>query len=56
MSQYFRELGCKTSNLSEADRKRLRIETKTAAAVHQMARLKIPLEFPKLRILQAKKR
>lgn len=48
MSQYFAELGCKVSAPNEGDKARLGIG-KAQAAVTRMAKLKLPLEFPKAR-------
>jgi DNA-directed RNA polymerase I subunit RPA49 len=48
MQRYFMELGCRVSALTAAQRDVLRIGSKEAAS-HKMARLKLPLEFPKQR-------
>jgi DNA-directed RNA polymerase I subunit RPA49 len=45
--QYFRELGCRISAPNEKDRSRFGIDAK-AAAVRKVAKLEIPLQFPKL--------
>ncbi|KAF2172796.1 hypothetical protein M409DRAFT_49324 [Zasmidium cellare ATCC 36951] len=48
ISQYFNELGCKVSAPTEAEKTARKIG-KAQAAVTRMARLKLPLEFPKPR-------
>ncbi|KAL2068107.1 hypothetical protein VTL71DRAFT_16205 [Oculimacula yallundae] len=47
MSQYFMEIGAKIAVLPEADRKKLGLE-KSAAAQRKVAKLKLPLDFPKV--------
>jgi DNA-directed RNA polymerase I subunit RPA49 len=47
MAQYFREIGAKVGALSEAQRKVLKLE-KAAAAQRRVAKLKLPLDFPKV--------
>lgn len=47
MSQYFMEIGAKIAVLGDAERKRLGLE-KAAAAQRKVAKLKLPLEFPKI--------
>lgn len=47
MSQYFHEIGAKIGALPEATRKSLGLD-KAAAAQRKMAKLKIPLDFPKI--------
>lgn len=49
MSQYFAELGCKVSAPNEGDKTRLNMG-KAQASVTRMAKLKLPLEFPKARM------
>lgn len=49
ISQYFAELGCKVSAPNEGDKTRLNLN-KAQAAVTRMAKLKLPLEFPKARM------
>lgn len=49
ISQYFSELGCKISAPNEGDKTRLKLG-KAQAAVTKMAKLKLPLEFPKVRM------
>ncbi|CAK4032992.1 related to DNA-directed RNA polymerase A (I) chain [Lecanosticta acicola] len=48
ISKYFLELGCKVSAPTEADKHSKNI-TKAQASVTKMAKLKLPLEFPKPR-------
>lgn len=48
MQTYFTEIGAKIWNLGEVERKKLGLE-KAAAAQHKVARLKMPVEYPKLR-------
>lgn len=48
LAQYFMELGCKVSALTETERN-VRRMNKAIAAVTKMAKLKLPLEFPKPR-------
>jgi len=50
MSQYFQELGCKVAAPTEKERAELRIPNKALAAQRRIARLKLPLEFPKTRV------
>lgn len=47
--QYFNELGCKVGAPTEKDRERLGM-SKAQASVMKVARLKLPLEFPKARV------
>ncbi|CZT21597.1 related to DNA-directed RNA polymerase A (I) chain [Ramularia collo-cygni] len=49
ISQYFVELGCKVTAPNEGDKTRLGLG-KAQAAVTRMAKLKLPLEFPKARM------
>ncbi|SMR56915.1 unnamed protein product [Zymoseptoria tritici ST99CH_1E4] len=49
ISQYFLELGCKVAAPTEAERTRLNMG-KAQAKVTRMAKLKLPLEFPKPRV------
>ena len=46
ISQYFLELGCKITGPTETERK-ARNMTKAQAAATRIAKLKLPLEFPK---------
>lgn len=49
LSQYFMELGARIHKITESERTR-RNMTKAQAAATRMAKLKIPLEFPKVRM------
>lgn len=55
IKQYFSELGCRVDPPSEAERVKLKL-TKAEAASHWLAKLKLPLKFPKLRTGSNKKR
>ncbi|KAI9679058.1 MAG: DNA-directed RNA polymerase I subunit rpa49 [Trizodia sp. TS-e1964] len=55
MSKYFAEIGCKVVAISDAEKSR-RHMTKAEALAHRMARLKLPLEFPKQRVYRSSKR
>ncbi|KIW09558.1 uncharacterized protein PV09_00431 [Verruconis gallopava] len=48
MQQYFQELGCRVSAPTAAQRDMWKINSKEAAA-HRVAKLRLPLEFPKPR-------
>nr|POE65088.1 dna-directed rna polymerase i subunit rpa49 [Quercus suber] len=48
ITQYFQELGCKVGPLSEKEREARKF-TKAQAAATRVAKLKLPLEFPKVR-------
>ncbi|KAI9856293.1 MAG: DNA-directed RNA polymerase I subunit rpa49 [Vezdaea acicularis] len=50
MSKYFQEIGCKVTIPTDSERRRFGIATKVEAQMHRIARLKLPLEFPKLRV------
>ena len=45
--KYYRELGCHVGPLPEAHRERQKLTKVTAAAHHRLAKLKMPLQFPK---------
>jgi DNA-directed RNA polymerase I subunit RPA49 len=47
MSQYFNEIGAKITALGETERKKLNL-TKAASTQRRVAKLKLPLEFPKV--------
>ncbi|KAK3717773.1 DNA-directed RNA polymerase I subunit rpa49 [Vermiconidia calcicola] len=49
IGQYFRELGCKVGPPTEAERERMGIKKGMAAAT-KIAKLKLPLDFPKARV------
>ena len=55
ISQYFHELGCKVANPTETERAKMKI-SKAESSTHRIARLKLPLEFPKTRTPGLKKR
>jgi DNA-directed RNA polymerase I subunit RPA49 len=47
ITQYFRELGARVVAAGEEVRKKLDLKSKAAAAQHKIAKLKLPLDFPK---------
>ncbi|KAI9816159.1 MAG: DNA-directed RNA polymerase I subunit rpa49 [Phylliscum demangeonii] len=47
MANYYQEIGCRVSTLTERDRARYGIQSKVEAAQHRIARLRVPLVFPK---------
>ncbi|PVI07573.1 DNA-directed RNA polymeras-like protein I 49 kDa polypeptide [Periconia macrospinosa] len=53
--QYFHELGCKVVAPTETDRTKLKL-TKAESANHWVARLKLPLQFPRVKTGPSKKR
>ncbi|MCJ1485002.1 DNA-directed RNA polymerase I subunit rpa49 [Schaereria dolodes] len=53
--QYFQELGCKVTAPTESERTKLKV-SKAESSGHKIARLKLPLEFPKNRTMANKKR
>lgn len=55
MAKYFREIGAKVAPLSDAQRKAMKLD-KAVAAQRQVARLKLPLEFPKISMGRKKTR
>ncbi|KAG0648545.1 DNA-directed RNA polymerase I subunit RPA49 [Hyphodiscus hymeniophilus] len=55
MSQYFNEIGAKTTALPEQYRKDLGLD-KAAAAQRRMVKLRLPLEFPKVSFARAPRR
>ena len=55
ISKYYSELGCTIARLGEAERKVLGIQ-KEAAMSHHLARLRLPLVFPKTRLLTGRKK
>ncbi|KAI9818406.1 MAG: DNA-directed RNA polymerase I subunit rpa49 [Pycnora praestabilis] len=55
IQQYFKEIGCQVNAPTEADRMKMKL-SKTEAASHKIARLRIPLEFPKQRVIARKRR
>jgi DNA-directed RNA polymerase I subunit RPA49 len=48
MMRYFLELGCKVAGFTAAERDRARLTAKEVSG-RRMARLQLPLEFPKVR-------
>ena len=52
--EYFAELGCKLSAPTEAERER-HGWSKADAAVHRIAKLRVPLQFPKTRLGRRKR-
>lgn len=50
MSQYFHELGCKVAAPTEKESNELGIKSKAIAAQRRIAKLRIPLDFPKTRL------
>jgi DNA-directed RNA polymerase I subunit RPA49 len=55
MAKYFREIGARVRPMSETERKKEKVD-KAAAAQMQIARLKLPLEFPKVSAVRKKTR
>ncbi|KAI9700300.1 MAG: DNA-directed RNA polymerase I subunit rpa49 [Candelina mexicana] len=55
IAQYYHEIGCQVKLPTEAERNRAKL-SKAEASVHKIAKLKIPLDFPKQRIMKAAKR
>ncbi|KAL1637314.1 DNA-directed RNA polymerase I subunit rpa49 [Diplodia intermedia] len=55
IGQYYHELGCKIVNPTEKEREARKL-TKAEAVNHRMAKLKIPLDFPKQRNIPMRKR
>lgn len=49
IQQYFREIGCRVASPTEADKERFKIKTTKEARSVRVAKLKLPLEFPKAR-------
>ncbi|KAF2652336.1 DNA-directed RNA polymeras-like protein I 49 kDa polypeptide [Lophiostoma macrostomum CBS 122681] len=47
IKQYFHELGCRVAKPNEGDRTRLKIASNEAAQ-HSIAKLRLPLQFPKI--------
>jgi DNA-directed RNA polymerase I subunit RPA49 len=48
MQKYYQELGCRVVQPTAAQKQQMRITPKEAAT-HKMARLQLPLEFPKVK-------
>lgn len=55
MRKYYREIGCQASPPTEAEMRKMGIG-KAEGKGRVMARLKLPLEFPKMRVMRAKRR
>ncbi|KAL8938422.1 MAG: hypothetical protein Q9211_003205 [Gyalolechia sp. 1 TL-2023] len=55
MKKYYREIGCQVSPPTEGEMRRMGIG-KAEAKRRVVARLKLPLEFPKMKVMRAKKR
>ncbi|KAF2095234.1 A49-like RNA polymerase I associated factor [Rhizodiscina lignyota] len=55
ITQYFHEIGCTITAPTERERERTKI-TKAEAFNHRMARLRIPLDFPKQRVMAQRRR
>jgi DNA-directed RNA polymerase I subunit RPA49 len=53
ISQYFREIGARVVAAGEEQRKKLGLD-KAAAAQHKLAKLKLPLDFPKAKFSRTK--
>jgi len=56
ISQYYSELGCKVSPPTEKERLKFGLKTKGEAQGHAVARLQIPLVWPKQRVIAQKKK
>ncbi|MCJ1388324.1 DNA-directed RNA polymerase I subunit rpa49 [Xylographa bjoerkii] len=54
--QYFQELGCKVANPTETEQKKMRLTSKAESSTHKIAKLRLPLEFPKTRTIVPKNR
>ncbi|KAL8705116.1 MAG: hypothetical protein Q9201_001761 [Fulgogasparrea decipioides] len=52
--KYFREIGAHVVSPTEIERAKLKIG-KAEAAAHHLAKLRLPLQFPKMRVLAAKR-
>lgn len=50
MSQYFMELGCRVANPTEREQTEFKMPNKAVAAQRRIAKLKLPLDFPKTRL------
>ncbi|KAL8656474.1 MAG: hypothetical protein Q9226_002663, partial [Calogaya cf. arnoldii] len=53
VKKYFKEIGCRIAAPTEAERARWGLE-KVEAPSHHVAKLRLPLEFPKMRVMQPK--
>ncbi|KAF2811577.1 uncharacterized protein BDZ99DRAFT_461604 [Mytilinidion resinicola] len=52
----FKEIGARDSTPTDTERERYRIKSKAEAVAHRMAKLRIPLVFPKQRVMGPKRR
>lgn len=55
IQSYFQELGCAVDTPTEVERGKLKI-TKAEGVGHRIARLRLPLVFPKMRVPKAGKK
>ena len=55
IKQYFAEVGCRVGPPTETDQMKLKI-TKAEGKSHFMAKLRLPLQFPKVRTGPSKRR
>jgi len=55
MTQYFQEIGCRVAAPTATERVKFKIDAKEKS-MHRIAKLKLPLEFPKTRTPGVKKR
>lgn len=55
MDRYFMETGAKLSNMTDRQREKAKF-TKEEATMHKLAKLALPLTFPKERVIVQKKR
>lgn len=53
MDQYFRETGAKVVSMSKPQRERMKI-SQEEAVLHKIAKLVVPLQFPKERVIPRK--
>ncbi|MCJ1420353.1 DNA-directed RNA polymerase I subunit rpa49 [Xylographa parallela] len=54
--QYFQEIGCRVANPTETEQKKMKLSTKAESVTHKIAKLRLPLQFPKTRTIVPKKR
>lgn len=55
ITQYFRELGCVVTPMTDAEMTRLKL-SKAEGKARKVARLRLPLVFPKVRVPSKKRR
>ncbi|KAI4235077.1 MAG: hypothetical protein LQ349_003398 [Xanthoria aureola] len=53
--KYFREIGCRIVAPTDKERARWGLATKAEAASHHVAKLRLPLEFPKMKVVRQPK-